>query len=82
MPQFWPWIWAQRYSPAAIPLDDGRLEGYALEAGHVERDVAGGGGKVAVIVAAAVALTSLAALIAGGLRQRLSLLVQLYNSRT
>ena len=26
--------------PAAIPLDDGSLEGYALEPRHVERDVA------------------------------------------
>ena len=42
----------------------------------MERDVAGGCGKVAVIVAAAVALTGLAALIAGGLRQRLRLLLQ------
>ena len=36
--------------PAAIPLDDGRLEGYALEPGHMERDVAGGRGEVAVIL--------------------------------
>ena len=55
--------------PAAIPLDDGGLEGHALEPRHVERDVAGGRGKVAVIVTAAVALTGLAALVAGGLRQ-------------
>ncbi len=32
--------------PAAIPLDDGSLEGYALEPRHVERDVTGSGGKV------------------------------------
>jgi len=62
--------------PAAIPLDDGSLEGYALEPRHVERDVAGGGGKITVIVTAAVALTGLAALIAGSLRQRLRLLLQ------
>ena len=62
--------------PAAIPLDDGSLEGYALEPRHVERDVTGSGSKVAVIVAAAVALTGLAALIAGRLRQRLRLLFQ------
>ena len=62
--------------PAAIPFDDGSLEGYALEPGHVERDVAGGCGEIAVIVTAAVALTSLAALIAGRLRQRLRLLFQ------
>ena len=62
--------------PAAIPLDDGGLEGHALEPGHVERDVAGGRGEVAVIVPAAVALTGLAALIAGRLRQGLRLLFQ------
>ena len=28
--------------PAAIPLDDGGLEGHALEPRHMERDVAGG----------------------------------------
>ena len=42
----------------------------------MERDVAGGCGEIPVIVAAAVALTGLAALIAGGLRQRLRLLFQ------
>ena len=42
----------------------------------MERDVAGSGSKVAVIVAAAVALTGLAALIAGRLRQGLRLLLQ------
>ena len=42
----------------------------------MERDVAGGRGKVPVIVPAAVALTGLAALIAGRLRQRLRLLFQ------
>ena len=62
--------------PAAIPLDDGGLEGHALEPRHVERDVAGGRGEAAVIVAAAVALTGLAAFVAGGLRQRLRLLFQ------
>ena len=40
--------------PAAIPLDDGRLEGHALEPGHMERDVSGGRGEIAVIVAAMV----------------------------
>jgi len=62
--------------PAAIPLDDGRLEGHTLEPGHMERDVAGGRGKITVIVTAAVALTGLAALIAGRLRQRLRLFFQ------
>ena len=42
----------------------------------MERDVTGSGGKAAVIVAAAVALTGLAALIAGRLRQGLRLLFQ------
>ena len=32
--------------PAAIPFDDGGFEGYALEPGYVERDVAGGRGEV------------------------------------
>ena len=50
-----------------VPLDDGGLEGYALKAGHVERDVAGGRGEVPVIMAAAIALTGLATLIAGRL---------------
>ena len=61
---------------AAIPFDDGRLERYALEPGHMECDVAGGRGEISVIVSAAVALTDLAALVAGGLRQRLRLLFQ------
>ena len=42
----------------------------------MERDVAGSGSKVAVIVTAAVALTGLVALVAGRLRQRLRLLFQ------
>ena len=42
----------------------------------MERDVAGGRGEVAVIVAAAVALTGLTALVAGGLCQGLHLLLQ------
>lgn len=52
------------------------LEGHALEPRHVERDVAGDGGKIPVIMAAAVALTSLAALVAGSLCQRLRLFSQ------
>ena len=47
-----------------------------LSRGDMERDIAGGGGEIPVVVAAAVALTGLAALIAGGLRQRLRLLLQ------
>ena len=42
----------------------------------MERDVTGSGGKAAVVVAAAVALTSLAALVAGRLCQGLRLLFQ------
>ena len=42
----------------------------------MERDVAGGRGEIPVVVTAAVALTGLAALIAGRLRQRLRLLFQ------
>ena len=42
----------------------------------MERNVTGGRGKVPVVVTAAVALTGLAALIAGRLRQRLRLLLQ------
>ena len=34
--------------PAVIPLDNGGLEGHALEPRHVERDVTGGRGEVAV----------------------------------
>jgi len=62
--------------PAAIPLDDGSFEGYTLEPGDVERDVAGGGGEVPVVVTAAVSLADLATLIAGRLRQRRRLLFQ------
>ena len=32
--------------PATIPLDDGCLEGHALEPRHVERDITGGRGEV------------------------------------
>ena len=42
----------------------------------MERNVAGGRGEIPVVVTAAVALTGLAALIAGRLRQRLRLLFQ------
>ena len=36
--------------PAAIPLDDGGLEGHALESGDVERNVAGGREMIRPIV--------------------------------
>ena len=42
----------------------------------MQGNIPGGGGKLSVIVTAAVALTGLAALIAGGLRQGLRLLFQ------
>ena len=48
--------------PTAIPLDDSRLKGHALESGHMERNVAGGCGEVSVIVTAAAALTGRALL--------------------
>ena len=35
--------------PAAIPLNDGRFKRDALETGHMECDVSGGGGKVPVL---------------------------------
>ena len=35
---------------AAIPLDDGGLEGHALESGDVERNVAGGREMIRPIV--------------------------------
>ena len=47
----------------------------------MERDVAGGRGKVPVVVTAAVALTGLAALVAGRLRQGLRLLYSVSNLR-
>lgn len=50
----------------------------------MERDISGGGGKVPVIVAAAVALAGLAALIAGCLGQFLGLLLvqRLFHAAT
>jgi len=62
--------------PTAVALDDGGLEGYTLEPGDVERNVAGGRGKVPVVVTAAVALTGLAAHVEGRLCQGLRLLLQ------
>ena len=47
----------------------------------MERDVVGGRGEVAVIAAAAVALTGLAALVAGRLRLGLRLLYSVSNLR-
>ena len=67
--------------PAAIPLDDSSLEGHALEPRHVERDVAGGRGEAAIMVAAAAALTGLTVLVACRLRQGLCLLYAFSNLR-
>jgi len=57
--------------PAAIPLNDGSLKGDPLELGHLECDIPRSGGKVAVVVAAAVALALLIALVPGRLGQLL-----------
>ena len=62
--------------PAAIPLNDGCLKGNTFKAWYMKCDVSGRGGEVPVIVAAAVAPTGLAALIAGSLSQLLGLLLQ------
>src|SRR5574344_3006721 len=62
--------------PAAIPLNDGGLERDSLETGHIERDVAGCGGKVSAVMAAAVALTLLAALVLGSLGKFLGFCLQ------
>ena len=51
--------------PAAIALDDGSLERDALETRHMECYIPGGGGKISVIMTAAVALAGLIALVAG-----------------
>jgi len=53
----------------AIPLNDGGLKGHAFEPWHVQRDFAGGCGKVVVVVTATVASARIGALIAHGLRQ-------------
>ena len=48
---------------AAIPLNDCSLKGDALELGHLEGDISGSGGEIAVVVAAAIPLTLLITLI-------------------
>lgn len=57
-------------------LNDGRLEGHALEAGHVQGYVTGGGGQVALVVAAAVRLPLFSALIPRRLGQLLGFFLQ------
>ena len=47
----------------------------------MQRDVAGGCGKIAVIMAATVTLSGLAALVAGNLRQMLRLFLQQFVER-
>ena len=61
---------------AAIPLNDCSLKGDALELGHLEGDISGSGGEIAVVVAAAVALAGLIAFVAGSLGQLLRFLLQ------
>ena len=51
----------------SIPLNNSRLKGNPLEFGNLEGNIPGSGGKVAVVVAAAVALALLIALIPGRL---------------
>ena len=51
--------------PAAVTLDNSSLKRDSFERGTWSVTVPGGGGQVSVIVTAAVALTGLAALVAG-----------------
>src|SRR5699024_2026604 len=55
--------------PATVPLNDGGLEGDALEFRNLQGDIPGSGGKVSAIVAAAIALALLIALIPSSLGQ-------------
>ena len=55
------------------------IKGDALETGDMERHISGGGGKVAVIVTAAVALAGFVAFVARRLRQLFSLRFAAYN---
>ena len=54
-----------------LALNDGSFKGNALELGHLEGDVPGGGGKVTAVMAAAVALALFIAFIPGRLGQLL-----------
>ena len=62
--------------PAAIPLNDGGLEGDPFELGYLEGNIPGSGGKIAAVVAAAVSLALLITLVPGRLGQLLSLSLQ------
>lgn len=56
---------------AAIPLNDCSLKGDALELGHLEGDISGSGGEIAVVVATAIALALLVTLVPSSLGQLL-----------
>ena len=60
----------------AVPLNDGCLKRDPLEARHLECDISRSSGEVPAVVAAAVALTLLAALVPGRLCQFLRLGLQ------
>ena len=62
--------------PEAVSLNNGSLEGDPLELGHLEGDISGSSGEVAVVVAAAVALALLISLVPGSLGQLLRLGLQ------
>lgn len=62
--------------PAAIPFNNSSLKGDSLELGHLEGDIPGSGGEVAVVVAAAVPLALLITLVPGSLGQLLCLGLQ------
>lgn len=66
---------------AAIPLNDCSLKGDALELGHLEGDISGSGGEIAVVVAAAIPLTLLITLIPGSLGQLVGLRLQQFVER-
>lgn len=54
---------------AAIPLNDGGFKRDSILAGHIQRDVPGGGGEVSDVMTAAVTLTLLVTLVFGSLGQ-------------
>ena len=62
--------------PPAVPLNNSGLKGNPLEFWHLEGDVPRGGGEIAAVVAAAVALALFVALIPGRLGQLLRLGLQ------
>ena len=66
---------------AAIPLNDCSLKGDALELGHLEGDISGSGGEIAVVVAAAIPLTLLITLIPGSWGQLVGLRLQQFVER-